>query len=366
MLIHNHVSEHNSLSWVKNDNVMLKINRQSQSLSTLNAPSLSDVSISERYHLQEYIANSPEAFFRELGLELFLIGKEVEPSPNVQDRIDLLAVDREGRCVIVELKRGNNKLQMFQAISYAGMISKWEPDDFLRRLDGAQRESLVNFLEVEIDDINRQQSIVLIAEAYDYALLVGAEWLSEQHVVDITCCRIGVSLDAETGSEYLVCSNVYPAPELVNQAISRGRKSGNKGKTDWSDWQTALAGIGNPAVVSYVEKEITANRESYLPKRILRYRIGGKRRWFLAARNKNAYVWQQGRFDGDIEYWRKGLGNPDVVKPVKNEMCLRLFLDTNEDFKFFYESATSQLLSARWLEDLPDDDVDDAEDSSDE
>ena len=346
---------------------MLKINRQKQSLLPLNAPSLSDVSISERYHLQEFIANSPEVFFKELGLELFLIGKEIEPSPNVQDRIDLLAVDREGRSVIVELKRGNNKLQLFQAISYAGMISKWEPNDFLRRLNSGQRESLANnFLEVDTDDINRRQRIVLIAEAYDYALLVGAEWLSEQYGVEIICCRVAISIDAETGSEYLVCSNVYPAPELVNQAISRGRKGGNKSKPDWSDWQAALAGIANPAVVSFVEKEITANRESYLPKRILRYRIGGKRRWFLAARNKNAYIWQQGRFDGDIEYWRKGLGNPDVVKPVKNEMCLRLFLHTNEDFKFFYESATTHLLSAKWLEDLPDDDVDDAEDSSDE
>ena len=346
---------------------MLKINRQSQSLKVLNAPSLSDVSISERYHLQEFIANSPDAFFREIGLELFLIGKEIEPSPNVQDRIDLLAVDREGRSVIVELKRGNNKLQLFQAISYAGMISKWEPSDFLRRLDSGQRESLANnFLEVDTDDINRRQRIVLIAEAYDYALLVGTEWLSEQYGVEIICCRVAISIDAETGSEYLVCSNVYPAPELVHQAISRGRKVGNKVKTDWSDWQAALAGVANPAIVSYVEKEIAANRESYLPKRILRYRIGGKRRWFLAVRNKNAYVWQQGRFEGDIDYWKKGLGIPDVVKPVKDGICLRLFLHTNEDFKFFHEAATNQLLSAKWLEDLPDDDVDDADDSSDE
>ena len=271
---------------------MLKINRKNQSLSSLSTPTLADVSISERYHLQEFIANSPAAFFGELGLDLFLIGKEIEPSQNVQDRIDLLAVDKEGCCVIVELKRGNNKLQMLQAISYAGMISKWKPDDVLGNLSVDERESLLEFLDVEPDDINRQQKIVLIAEAYDYALLIGAEWLSEQFGVEITCCRIAMSIDVATHSEYLVCTNVYPAPELVNQAVSRGKAKGLTTKAVWSDWTTALAGVSNPAVVSYVEKEISANREAYLRRRILRYRIGGKRRWFLAARNKNAYVWQ--------------------------------------------------------------------------
>ena len=68
---------------------MLKINRTRQSFSLLDAPTLADVSITERYDLQEFICNSPEAFFKELGLDLFLIGSEIEPSKTVQDRIDV-------------------------------------------------------------------------------------------------------------------------------------------------------------------------------------------------------------------------------------------------------------------------------------
>ena len=142
---------------------MLKINRDNQSFSVLDTPTLADVSITERYDLQEYISNSPDAFFKEIGQDLFLIGKEVEPSKNVQDRIDVLAVDKEGTPVVIELKRGNHKLHMLQGISYDGMISPWELDDFLQLLDDDQQEALSDFLEVDRKVINRQQRIILVA-----------------------------------------------------------------------------------------------------------------------------------------------------------------------------------------------------------
>lgn len=322
---------------------MLKIDRINQSFSLLDTPTLADVSITERYDLQEFICNSPDAFFKELGLELFLLGKEIQASKNVQDRIDILAVDKEGCCVVIELKRGNHKLQMLQAISYAGMISQWESEDFLQLLNDQQQEALTEFLEVDRDAINRQQRIILIAEGYDYALLIATEWLSEHYGVDIICCRIAVAKDAATDSEYLVCSNVYPAPELAMESVARGRKHGGTSKIKWPGWQAALAGISNPAVKSYFEQEVAADRESYLRKRILRYRHEGKRRWFMAARTKNAYVWQQGRFDGDVDFWKSGLSDPEVVKPVKDGQCLRLFLDSAADFRFFHNAATQQL-----------------------
>ena len=167
-----------------------------------------------------------------------MIDKEVLPSDDVEDRIDILALDKEGQAVVIELKRGNNKLQMFQAISYAGMIASWEPKEFLDFLTAERIEKLQEeFLEVDIEEINRHQRLILVAEQFDYSVLVGAEWLNEKYNVNIICCRISLAKDTTTGTEFLVCSNIFPAPELVQQAIRRGHKRPGVSKPKWADWE---------------------------------------------------------------------------------------------------------------------------------
>ena len=106
---------------------MVKISRDDKRLSRLKTPTLSDIEFLERYDLQKCIFNSPDAFCEEIGQDLMMIDEEVRPSNTVDDRIDLLAIDRDGTAVVLELKRGSHKLQLFQAISYAGMIAQWSP-----------------------------------------------------------------------------------------------------------------------------------------------------------------------------------------------------------------------------------------------
>jgi hypothetical protein len=340
---------------------MLKIDRQKQHFTRLETPTLADASISERYDLQEYICNSPEAFFEEIGQKLFLMAKEIQPSDDVEDRIDLLALDKEGQAVVVELKRGHKKLQMFQAISYAGMVATWEPDDFLNCLDADKQDKLMDFLEVEKEEIYRHQRIILIAEAFDYSVLIGAEWLTEKYGIDILCCRLSIAKDAAGNAEYLVCSNIFPAPELAQQAVRRGRSRSTIHPPKWSDWNAALNTVSNVAVVAFYKKELETGRESYLRKRYLRYRIAGKSRWNIEARRQRAYVWQNGRFDGDLDFWRSGLSQPDQVKPVKDDRCLSFLLTTDSNVSFFNQAATKKLLDKSWTDaggDEPEADVD--------
>ena len=332
---------------------MLKIERKKKQFTKLDTMALSDASISERYDLQQFILFSPEEFFSEIGQQLFLIGDELQPSETVQDRIDILALDKEGAAVIIEIKRGTHKLHLLQAISYAGMVAKWEPEDFVQLLDDDQSEALLEFPEVDKDEINRNQKILLIAEGYDYSVLAGAEWLSDGHGVDITCCRILLTKDSKTGEEYAAVNIVFPAPELTQHAVPRGKGVKAKRSPQWPDWETALKAITNEAVKSYFEKQIHEDRENYLRKRHLHYRINAKRRWTISARKDRAYAWQHGRFENDVELWRDCLSKAEEVAPVKNNTRLRFKLYTKEDFRNFHREATEGLHNVEWEEKAP-------------
>ena len=327
---------------------MLRIERQQKRFTRLDQPKLAEASITERYDLQEFIFNSPEDFFAEVGEDLFIIGKEIPPSEVIQDRIDLLAVDPEGHAVIIELKRGNDKLQLLQAVAYAGMVAQWKTDDFLGLLDADRQEKLADFLNVDIAEINREQRIVLIAEAYDYEVLVGAEWLHNKYELDILCCRISLSSDHASRAEYLACTPVFPAPELAVQAVPRRR--GIAQIIPWRDWEHALTDLSNSAIADYYKSQLQKGRESYLRDRSLMYRIEGKRRWFLSARDNRAYCWQEGRFKDDIDFWSKRLSNANSVKAVKRGAALRFLVLTADDLNAFDKAVSQELLGVEWTQ----------------
>jgi hypothetical protein len=201
---------------------------------------------------------------------------------------------------------------------------------------------------VEENSINHEQAIILIAEAYDHALLASVEWLCERFSVGIACYRLTVATDSSFNAEYLVCSTVYPAPELVNEALPRKRRDGKSTGQGWANWESALAGISNRNVSSFFQSELSAGQESYLRKRMLIYRLSGKVRWEMTARSSAVYVWQKGRFYDDINYWETGLGQQARVGPVKDGTCLRLYLTDHKDFQFFKQTMREEASRFDW------------------
>lgn len=329
---------------------MLKVDRTNQTLSRLDEPSLADAQILERADLQEYIYNSSNDFFAEIGERVFVIGKEVTPSQTVQDRMDLLGIDSEGASVIVELKRGSNKLQMLQAVSYAGMVARWGPEDFQSLVSEEVWEQLTDFLDVDVEELNRRQRLLLVAEGYDYALLAGAEWLSEHYGVDIRCFSVSLARDQATGAEYLACTSIFPPPALADQAAVRQRPRRGARPIKWSDWEEVLSQIENEALKAFAREELDAGREHYLRKRGLHFRLDGKRRWTLNCRIKHAYVWQRGRFPNDATFWQSRVSEPDSVKPVKDSRALAFNLLTEKDFDAFREAITLGVEHQAWSE----------------
>jgi len=296
---------------------MLRIDKDGKTLIPLKRSALAQADHWER-DLQAMIIAAPDAFCEEIGESLWVIGQEVRPSEAVSDRIDILAVDEAGNSVIIELKRGTHKLQLLQAVSYAGMISRWSTDRFVETLAANFSESgedasaaIEEHTGADVSVINQAQRIILIAEDFDPALLVATEWLHESYGVDVRCYRMQLSRE-ENGGDYVTCTCIYPPIEIAT--LTRGPDNRTaRTTTAWADWETALESVENTAVREFVRAELAKNREARLRYREIIYRIGGQRRFYLSCKRLRGYVWQRGRFDGDLAFWKKALSKQDDV-----------------------------------------------------
>ena len=297
-----------------------------------------------------------------MGESLMLIGDEIRPAEFVDDRIDLLAIDKHGSSVIIELKRGSDKLHLLQALAYAAMVSKWENGRFALELGRSRTQSLEDsdeqieeFLDEGVESLNESQRVILIAEGFEYEVLVTAEWLGEAYSMDIRCYRVKISADG--GNEYLSCTCIYPPPEISAHTVRRGKRGESK-PMRWTSWDVVFAEIKNPAIVEFFQKEMKAGRENYLRHRVLHYRLNDKRRFHVCARRKSAYVWQSGRFENDVDFWKNRLGLQAKIEPVQSGRSLRFFLSSPQDFNTFRDAYDNHLTKTEFLggDDLPETD----------
>lgn len=330
---------------------MLRIDKSTGSLIRLTDSSTHGAGLLERYDIQKMIRQSANAFFKEMGEDLILIGEEIQPADFVKDRIDLLALDPEGATVVIELKRGtDNKLQLMQAVAYAGMLSEWEPERVLRQystfaakaIDDA-RDDLEQFLGEALGTLNQSQRIILLADQFPYEVLVGSKWLREK---DVRCYRFVLAED-DTHQVFLTCPRVYPPLELT-ETVTKSRVAG---VTTWhGDWGTLLdESVDNPTVKSFFEKEIAAGVENTLAGGWIYYRIANRREFSTSPRRKHAYVWQYDRFDGDLEFWKSRLSDPAHVSINNQGKSLSFRLITEEDFKAFKASLAQDLPEKEFL-----------------
>ncbi len=328
---------------------MLRIDRHARTLARLAPTPMAEAALLERADLQRMIRNSAADFFAELGEEMLAVAEEVRPSEVVDDRIDLLALDRDGAAVVVELKRGAHKLQLLQALSYAAMVAEWDLERFAQaratfsgKLPAEVRDEIEEFLVADPAELNDRQRLLLVAEDYDYEVLATAKWLSERHGVEVACWRLEVAADGP--AEYLSLSCIYPPPELADAAKRRRAAGGREPQpARWDDWDAALGAVANPAVVRFYRERLAQNWPAYLSRRSLAFEVAGRRRFVVYARGRHAYVRQRGRFDGDLAFWRERLGADCGVGPVADGRGLRLFLATDTQFEGFWRAFNDNI-----------------------
>ncbi|MFT5708442.1 MAG: RecB family endonuclease NucS, partial [Oceanospirillaceae bacterium] len=99
---------------------MFKIDQTSNRISRLQSKSFSELGFTERNHLQEWLAYQPDAF----GEELLIIQKEFDGFDDTRERLDLLALDKDGNLVVIENKLDDTGRDViWQALKYASYCS---------------------------------------------------------------------------------------------------------------------------------------------------------------------------------------------------------------------------------------------------
>ena len=147
---------------------MYKVDLENKKLIKIPKTSFSALSLKERFDIQEWIEGTPEI----LGEELLIIGKElILPSGK---RLDLLAVNKQGALVVIELKRDDSGSDVeWQAIKYASYCSSFSQDDIYKYFaeylgtdaDDAQLK-IEEFINCEPEELNQSQRIILVSKEF--------------------------------------------------------------------------------------------------------------------------------------------------------------------------------------------------------
>lgn len=161
--------------------------------------------LAEFYDLADFIVNSPEEFFGEIGEKAFLIGAHIDGPPRADAAADLVAVDGDGASVIIVVRNPGESSPLSRAMSAAGRFSTWTAEDFYRSMRPERVAELKTFLGANLKKINQRQRILLIAEEFAAELLTTASWLTKQYGMDIVCVEVALGAESVSGAEYLSC-----------------------------------------------------------------------------------------------------------------------------------------------------------------
>ena len=110
---------------------MYRINKSSNNITKLEEREFKDLGFREREHLQEWIAKNPDV----LGEELLIIQKEYNGFNDTNERLDLLALDKDGNLVVIENKLDDSGRDVvWQALKYTSYCSTLTTEQQMKML----------------------------------------------------------------------------------------------------------------------------------------------------------------------------------------------------------------------------------------
>lgn len=170
----------------------------------------------ERTHIEQWVRTNSEI----LGEDLLVVSVEFDRFAQSNDRLDLLALDRQGNLVVVELKRDSFAgYADLQAIRYAAMISTMTIDKLIpyyvayrkRFYDESLTEveaknQLVEFVESDtFTELSNKPRIILCSEDFSQEITTTVLWLRESGI-DISCVKI---------TPYMIDNKIIIVPKVI-------------------------------------------------------------------------------------------------------------------------------------------------------
>ena len=173
-------------------------------LTMLDQTTLGAEQLWERRDLQAYLRQHLHEI--DGTKDLLVIAEEFADWADSKRRIDLLAVDRRGNLVVIELKRGMTGEHMeLQAVRYAAMVSTLTLDQAAQAFAvfcsmtgeattaDVARDRIVAHIDADEaeEEFGRDVRIVLVSEDFSLEVTSAIMWLSAKGV-DITAIRLAV------------------------------------------------------------------------------------------------------------------------------------------------------------------------------
>lgn len=213
---------------------MFLVNLEQNKLEKVTQKSFFELGFKERENLQEWIANNPEC----LGEELLIIQKEFDGFNNTNERLDLLALDKQCNLVVIENKLDDSGRDVvWQALKYASYCSSLKKNQILeiyqQYLDKLGKtesatDNLVDFFGNKNDfnelQLNQgtSQRIIMIAGNFRKEVTSTVLWLMN-YKLRIQCFKVVPYSHAE--NIYLDIEQIIPLRDAEDYVISMADKA---------------------------------------------------------------------------------------------------------------------------------------------
>ena len=230
--------------------------------------------------LHPWLANEPKL----LGENLLVIAAtphEHNPVPGGELSVDILAVDRDGALVIVEVKLDwAGGAVYWQAARYAAAYWKYSPDQVIdiytefqlyNKLKTLNRGKAIKCLKEHTGSkgvadlkakLNHRQKIVLVARQFEREDTATSRWL-KSHGVEISFLKLTPYLDEKTGKYYVSGAEYVRDPKTESLTVDLLKPQKEKLViTDVDDlaWVTRFVRLVARKLKDHVESELMPSK----------------------------------------------------------------------------------------------------------